>query len=92
LDFQTTSIIGMVYTKVVSLNVIYNFIVDNIFVKDHLEAQKFIFTFLDFEIKILNILNDLKQCSTRSKTLLLNFCEAHMPYMCHISQNHSELF
>jgi hypothetical protein len=33
----------MVSTKVVGLNVMYNFVVDNFIVWDHLEVQMFIF-------------------------------------------------
>jgi hypothetical protein len=32
----------MVYTKVAATNVIYNFIVETIFIWDHLEAQIFV--------------------------------------------------
>lgn len=40
-----TFVVDMLHTKVVSLIVVYNFIVDTFSIRDHLEAHIFVFDF-----------------------------------------------
>ena len=74
------SYIDMVYTKVIDLNVIDNFVLENLFIWDHLEAQIFVlcslimkFKLLEFyyttldEDSILNVLRREKQMSWQEK-------------------------
>jgi len=52
----------MVYTKVVVLNTIYNFVVENFFNLKSFRVTNMCFKFIDFEIQNLEFINDL-ECS-----------------------------
>jgi hypothetical protein len=53
-----TSDIDMIYTKLIGLHVICNFMVDNPFIWDRLEAQIIILSYLNIKLKIMNFPND----------------------------------
>ena len=72
------SYIDMVCTKVIDLNVIDNFVLENIFIWDHLEAQIFVLCSLIMKFKLLEFYyttldEDILyiKCSTERQTNVL---------------------